>query len=254
MTNYEQFQNQEIPYEILEKFGLTQEMIEDLPTSVMKRLLSGRTTPVLPVTMVNVEGETTHAYARISLIRLPDGTTDICFIPRLEDENLDDFTPEQQERMKLDQVAVANIPGKGECYIQYDEEVKQVMAVPAEIIKQNISILAKSFGFPDEETNDIENGSIIEFQNNGNTFSAGIDLNVQNGIRITKGNAREWLEDIKADKMPKYSFGIFGCWMQDGNNNLKYVKEDDYTEEMYKEMNRVGGQNAAQAQLKQIKI
>ena len=49
MANYERFTPQEIPYEILERFGLTREMIDDLPQNVMQRLLSARTTPVLPI-------------------------------------------------------------------------------------------------------------------------------------------------------------------------------------------------------------
>ena len=36
MANYERFTPQEIPYEILERFGLTREMIDDLPQNVMQ--------------------------------------------------------------------------------------------------------------------------------------------------------------------------------------------------------------------------
>ena len=52
MANKEHFKQEEIPYGILAnipygilaKFGLTQEMIEDLPQNVIHRLLSSRTT------------------------------------------------------------------------------------------------------------------------------------------------------------------------------------------------------------------
>ena len=49
MANYEKFTEQEIPFGILERFGLTQEMVEDLPQSIMQKLLSSRWTPVLPI-------------------------------------------------------------------------------------------------------------------------------------------------------------------------------------------------------------
>ena len=42
MAKIEHFTAEEIPYEILAKFGLTHEMIDDLPQNVMLRLLSSR--------------------------------------------------------------------------------------------------------------------------------------------------------------------------------------------------------------------
>ena len=86
MTNFETFTQQEIPYGILQKFGLTQEMIDDLPGNVMHRFLTSRTTPVLPITTENVEGEKVSTLARISLVRVGDGTVDVCFAPQWEDE------------------------------------------------------------------------------------------------------------------------------------------------------------------------
>ena len=65
MANKEHFKQEEIPYGILAKFGLTQEMIEDLPQNVIHRLLSSRTTPVLPIVTENIDGETILSYARI---------------------------------------------------------------------------------------------------------------------------------------------------------------------------------------------
>ena len=83
----ERFTQKEIPYDILMKFGLSQIMIDDLPENVTKRFLSGRTTPVLPIVMENAEGETVQSHARISLVRLSDGTVDVCFAPQWEDED-----------------------------------------------------------------------------------------------------------------------------------------------------------------------
>ena len=92
MANKEHFKQEEIPYGILAKFGLTQEMIEDLPQNVIHRLLSSRTTPVLPIVTENIDGETILSYARISLIRLDDGSVDVYFIPKWVDEDLKEFS------------------------------------------------------------------------------------------------------------------------------------------------------------------
>ena len=46
------FDENEMPYGILERFGLTQEMIEDLPTDILQNILNGRHSPVLPVHII----------------------------------------------------------------------------------------------------------------------------------------------------------------------------------------------------------
>ena len=43
------FDENEMPYDILERFGLTQAMIDDLPTDVLQNIHNGRKSPVLPV-------------------------------------------------------------------------------------------------------------------------------------------------------------------------------------------------------------
>jgi len=58
MNKIEKFTEEEIPFEILANFGVTQEMMDDLPTSVRNQFLSGRTTPVIPIATENVDGAT----------------------------------------------------------------------------------------------------------------------------------------------------------------------------------------------------
>lgn len=113
MANKEHFKQEEIPYGILAKFGLTQEMIEDLPQNVIHRLLSSRTTPVLPIVTENIDGETILSYARISLIRLDDGSVDVYFIPKWVDEDLEEFSIDQQEQLKAGRVVKADLEKGG---------------------------------------------------------------------------------------------------------------------------------------------
>ena len=44
----EQFEFNELPYPTLARFGLTQEMIEDLPLRILKEIGKGGYSPVLP--------------------------------------------------------------------------------------------------------------------------------------------------------------------------------------------------------------
>ena len=50
------FEENEMPYDILERFGLTQTMIEDLPTDVLQNIYNGKKSPVLPVHITADDG------------------------------------------------------------------------------------------------------------------------------------------------------------------------------------------------------
>lgn len=53
----EQFEFNELPYPTLARFGLTQEMIEDLPLCILKEIGKGGYSPVLPMRVTNENGE-----------------------------------------------------------------------------------------------------------------------------------------------------------------------------------------------------
>ena len=70
------------------------------------------------------------------------------------------------------------------------------------------------------------------------------------GLRIADGDSIAWQQDAKADKLPKYNFGIYGCWMADDDNVLSYVAESDYTQDILDEQKRMESRNAAEAQMR----
>jgi hypothetical protein len=64
MNDYK-FTEDEIPYQTLEKFGLTKEMITDLPTAVLEQISYGRRSPVLPIQIKDEDGNTIKSHTRI---------------------------------------------------------------------------------------------------------------------------------------------------------------------------------------------
>lgn len=251
MTNFNHFSETEIPYTILSDFGLTQEMIDDLPQNVMQRLLSSRATPILPLVMENDNGEKIQSFARIKLVRMPDGSVDVSFIPQWREKALEQFEEWQREALLHGDVVIIELADKGECYAQYDETIKQVMTVPVKLIEHNLDILADVSQLDEETKSNLKQGKIVELLNgNDETISIGIDLNEMTGCRISDGNAELWRIESKADVLPKYNFGIYGCWMCDEITNLlSYMPEEEYSESMYEEMKRVGQQKSATVQM-----
>ena len=75
------FDENEIPYEKFASVGLSQEMVDDLPEMVMKKLLEGHWTPILPISVDFGDGIQRTIQARLKLERR-SGTVDILIAPR----------------------------------------------------------------------------------------------------------------------------------------------------------------------------
>lgn len=240
------FLEKEIPYGKLEKFGLTKEMMDDLPRTVIKKLLSGAWTPVLPVVVENEKKEKTKAYARIAMVRLADNTVDVKFAPYCGFASLDDYSPEQQKTLQEGGVII--VPQKKDgteevCYLELDEALGQVMYVPARIIIQNIEVMVNEGLITEDQAKRLNNAELVTIED---TATIGIDLLEQDGVRIVNGDAEDWREERKfATEMPKYNFAEHGCWMTESDGKMNYVAEEQYTEEMKKYQVQKGLQRAA---------
>lgn len=81
LMNYN-FEENEMPYSTLGRFGLTQAMIDDLPTDVLHNIYNGRRSPTLPVFIVAENGEEVKARTQFGLIRTQEGGVDILFYPQ----------------------------------------------------------------------------------------------------------------------------------------------------------------------------
>ena len=241
--NY-QFEEKEIPYATLEQFGLTQEMIEDLPIDVLQQLYEGRPSPVLPVRVTLENGETVESRTRISLIRRQDGMADILFYPVLDELDLKSFSEAQQQKLMANK-AIVDFKNKEDAdqgrksFLQLDSETKQVLSVPTPVIGRNLQMIADNHHLVASEIQSLQNGEVLTFVSNKQQISLGIDLNSKSGIRFSSGDEEQWRRESKRE-WDKYTFGAFGCWIMDDDGNLNYVHDDDYTEELWNEQKKHG--------------
>lgn len=132
------FDLSELPYQVLSKFGLSREMIEDLPMRVLKEICNGRHSPVLPVRVTDENGQTAESRTRFVCIRKDDGTTDVVFYPVLKSSPLEQYKPEQQKELLDGKAIIADViqtDGRhGKAFVQIDPGTKQVMSVPTPIM------------------------------------------------------------------------------------------------------------------------
>lgn len=243
MNHQWKFREEEIPYETLEMFGLTQEMIGDLPLFALQRIYDGRVSPVLPIHIVNKDGNTVQGRTRFALMRTEDKATDVVFFPVLAKTNLEKFSEENRQQLEAGKAVIATLSDENgrqvKAFHQIDEGTRQILSVPTPIIGHNLQCLSDHFNLSSAELNCLENGEPLTLIESDDMLTIGIDLNEPTGVRICFGDEHLWRERSKKG-WKKYNFGCFGCWVMDEQGNLDYVKEEEYSEEMWEEMKKNG--------------
>ena len=214
----------ELPFGTLARFGLTQEMIEDLPMYVLEDICQGRHSPVLPVRVTGENGESFESRTRIAFVRKDDGQADVVFYPVLKTSD----------------------GRRSKAFVQIDPETKQVLSVPTPIIGRNLQVAAEELHLGTTEVNSLQRGEPLTLIVDDEPVTVGIDLNTRTGIRFCHGDGQRWREQSKRE-WDKYTFGCYGCWVMDDDGNLNYVSEDDYTEELWNEQKKSAERNRAAA-------
>ena len=241
----QQFHPSEIPYGILAKFGLTQDMVEDLPQTVQENILDGRRSPVLPIQMTDDDGNVIKARTRFALVRIDSNEVEVMFYPQLAKCDLDRFTPEEQKALLANQAIIktATMPdGKSiPAFHQLDPGTNQILYVPTPVIGRNLEIVAKTMNLTDAEVTCLQKGTPLSTIEDDDMHTVGINLNEKTGVSIVRGDVKQW-KDAQRDFIGKYSFGLNGCWITDDEGNLDYIPEDAYTEEIWEELRRKNGQ------------
>ena len=238
------FQDEEIPYGVLNRFGLSQEMIEDLPQNVLSGIRDGRRSPVLPICYTCDDGAKVYDRARFALFHDEEsGNVKVMFYPRQTRLTLDMFTDAQQALLREGKTIIGTTTtGDGrdvQAFVQLDPDTGQVLTVPTPVIGNNLQVLADHFQLSSAELTCLKNGEPLTIVEDEEEVTFGIDLNDAKGFRHAMGNSQKWKEQA-AQAMGTYTFGIFGCWVKDDNGNLDYVPEDEYTDAMWEAQKRLG--------------
>lgn len=260
--NRSKFREEQIPYQILEEFGLTRNMISDLPMDIISQVLAGQRSPVLPIEIKGSDGEKVCSKARFSLIFTDEGQVDVVFHPVVapigdtmwivakdnqtgketlkEVDTKSMYSEEVIDQLKAGKVVldymVAKNGRKQKAFLQLDPETNEVLSVPSPVIGRNLQTLMEVLNLTTAESHCLQNGEILTLMpDNDQMITIGLDLNEPIGFRYEKGDERRWKECGKRD-WDKYNIGVFGCWIMNENGELSYLKEEDYTDEVWEEV------------------
>lgn len=240
------FEFEELPYDTLSQFGLTQEMIEDLPMHVLEEISHGRHSPVLPVKVSDEQGNSMSDRSRFAFVRKENGAVDVVFYPVLKKSPLEQYNEEQQKQLRAGKAILADTVSedgrKTKAFVQIDIETNQVMSVPTPIIARNLQVLTEELKLSPAEIKVMQQGEPLTFAMEDEAVTVGISLHEKDGIRFCQGDAKKWNEQTKRE-WDKYTFGCYGCWIMDDDGNLDYVPEEQYTEELWNEQKKSAQRN-----------
>ncbi len=250
------FHRQNYPWKILEEFGLTEEMISDLPDFVHDTLEAGCKSPLLPISIKQPFGYT-HCYAKFRLIETEHGT-DVMFSPKLKEIDLSAFSDADKQLLLDGKVIVADIEetytqddGKEErqkvkSFVQLDKDTNGIVYTPTQIIGKNLQAINNDFDLSDEDLQSFWQGGLItvpagDAEGSSADITIGIDLFSEKGVVMVPGNRHRWEQAVRRP-MPEYSFGNDGCWINHGGK-LTYLPETEFTDEILDIMKRNARKN-----------
>lgn len=233
------FKEDEIPYDILSRFGLTQEMLEDLPRHAMDTILQGRRSAMFPIRYEAENGTVVHDRSRIHLVRDENGKVQVMFSPQLQKADLSLFNDQQKKDLESGKAVFAKFENPDTkvltaSFYQVDPGTRQVLSVPSPMLGNNLQVLLEKFHLTNPELACLRNGDPLTVYVDDNPVTMGIDLNNEFGIRIMAADEEEWRKSA-SNEWKNYSFGINGCWVRDKDGQLDYVREEDYDDELWAE-------------------
>ena len=234
----------DFPFDFLAQYGLEQEMIEDLPESVLATIEAGLFSPLLPVYIRQPFGKTNFR-AKFRLER--DEYDEIRVIFHFQKSEADfsryNLNDEQLTALSQGKVVLCSLEEEYEnelgeydtrqmkCFVQMDKETSSVFYVPTPVVARNLSKVADSYNLANEDMERILNGDLVNVSDeSGEPVTIGIDLSTVTCVRVICCTPDQW-PLIVHPEIPTYSFGNEGCWVnKDGE--LKYVYEQDFTDEI----------------------
>ena len=250
------FKENEIPYEKLEKVGLTRQMIEDLPEDALSSILAGQRSPVLPLLIAAADGQEFEGRGRFSLYTRDDGEVALKIHPVLKPigdtmqvavvaaetgrmEYREIPTEERYSQDVMDRLNEGRVVldfmydaegNRHKAFLQLDRETNEIIGVPTQQISRNLRAVSVELNLTPSEDICLQKGELVSYTNDDDEMiTLGLDLNSPTGVRFAIGDERKWNDERKRD-WDKYELGINGCWMTDDDGNLQYVSEDEFDE------------------------
>ena len=230
MTNKKAFLEEEIPYDKLEKLGISRRAFLSMPKDLVDPIINGNVSPILKAHIKAKNGKTMEIPMKIQLSRDDDGSIKLLTYQRTKQiQNDFELTPRELERVKNGEVIRKELEEDGirkMKFIQLDCETNAL--IPKSVARVRIAEKLRDM----EKIKDIElganqkqaaqEGKPIQLNVGDQPVTVGVDLREPQGFKVVNGDMEEW----NRQKKIKYDLeheGYMG-YVQTDENRWEYQK------------------------------
>lgn len=230
MTNMKAFLEEEIPYDKLEKLGISRRAFLSMPKDLVDPIINGKVSPILKAHIKAKNGKTMEIPMKIQLSRDDDGSIKLLTYQRTKQiQNDFELTPRELERVKNGEVIRKELEEDGirkMKFIQLDCETNAL--IPKSVARVRIAEKLRDM----EKIKDIElganqkqaaqEGKPIQLNVGDQPVTVGVDLREPQGFKVVNGDMEEW----NRQKKIKYDLeheGYMG-YVQTDENRWEYQK------------------------------
>ena len=230
MTNKKAFLEEEIPYDKLEKLGISRRAFLSMPKDLVDPIINGKVSPILKAHIKAKNGKTMEIPMKIQLSRDDDGSIKLLTYQRTKQiQNDFELTPRELERVKNGEVIRKELEEDGirkMKFIQLDCETNAL--IPKSVARVRIDEKLRDM----EKIKDIElganqkqaaqEGKPIQLNVGDQPVTVGVDLREPQGFKVVNGDMEEW----NRQKKIKYDLeheGYMG-YVQTDENRWEYQK------------------------------
>ncbi len=202
-----------------------------------------------------LDGNIIEFKSRFRLTRSEDGQVHVLFAPKLKEADFTRFNGEQRERllkgMSVIALTITDDGARTMTFYQLDPATRQVMSAPMPAMTHNIYSIAEQFEMNNAERDTLLQGDPVTIYPEDEAITIGVSLVDKCGIRIVKGEEDVWLQSSRREyQKESYAFGLNGCWViGDDGEFAGYVKEEDYSDEIYNELKRQSRQETTRSSI-----
>ena len=247
MTNKKAFLEEEIPYDKLEKLGISRRAFLSMPKDLVDPIINGKVSPILKAHIKAKNGKTMEIPMKIQLSRDDDGSIKLLTYQRTKQiQNDFELTPRELERVKNGEVIRKELEEDGirkMKFIQLDCETNAL--IPKSVARVRIAEKLRDM----EKIKDIElganqkqaaqEGKPIQLNVGDQPVTVGVDLREPQGFKVVNGDMEEW----NRQKKIKYDLEHEGY--------MGYVQTDENRWEYQKFVDKQTNKESVQTSLKQ---
>lgn len=193
---------EEMPYQKLEKIGLTKGEVLNFPRPVLEPLMSGGVTPLIMTTIERSDGQKFDVPLKLQLLRDKEGNvTPVVYPIRKEILNDKDFSRKELDDLQHGVVLRKEMRSNGQRiqqYFQLDKETNSVIQKDASNLRlsdrmQEIERIGNiELGLNQKKA--ILEGKPVELQTGETKVTVGVDLKEPSGFKSLQGDMQDWKE------------------------------------------------------------